>query len=283
MADRAQLEARAAAMGRQLLESAPTGWRTVLQMPHRYYPGLHASPWHNAVAAAAVAAAAGHDSSAAVPGFSQQLQPLFALLREAAPVLRKKHRRLRRQRLLQADEDYIQHVNITRPVRATGGVTVNSMHTTHTVSILQSDVTSVGFFIVGSGLQLDGTVLWVTDFLNVTNSLGFILYLAEQCYSIMIKKRRQGPSFVGEISTPAWWSKKLSDKHRCWEALVERGPTETMQFHDRLIVLYMLVVIYLLPLLLVLHRSDASGVGIVVPGVSIWFCWLPWLQLVQMG
>eukprot|EP01051_Picozoa_sp_SAG22_P021326 SAG22_NODE_4665_length_1199_cov_4.780000_2_plen_47_part_01 len=44
VADRAQLEARAAAMGRQLLESAPTGWQTVLQMPHRYYPGLHASP-----------------------------------------------------------------------------------------------------------------------------------------------------------------------------------------------------------------------------------------------
>eukprot|EP01051_Picozoa_sp_SAG22_P014217 SAG22_NODE_1692_length_3804_cov_7.159784_3_plen_223_part_00 len=203
VADRAQLQARAAAMGRQLLESAPTGWQTVLLIPHRYYPGLHASPWHNASAAAAVAAAAGHDSSAAVPGFLQQLQPLFALLREAAPVLWKEYRRLRRQRLLQADEDYIQHVNITRPLRATGGVTVNSMHTTHTVSILQSDVTSIG-----SGLQLDGTGLRVTDFLNVTNYyLGFILYLANRCYSIMIKKRRQGPSFVGEISTPAWWSK----------------------------------------------------------------------------
>eukprot|EP01051_Picozoa_sp_SAG22_P011054 SAG22_NODE_1036_length_5904_cov_4.908355_1_plen_556_part_10 len=159
-----------------------------------------------------------------------------------------------------------------RYVRATGAVTVkhNSTHTTHT--ILQSDFTSVGFFTgfvtVGNGLQLDGTGLWVTDFSNVTRYLGFILYIilyiAEQCYSMMIKKRRQGPSFVGEMSAPAWWSKKLSDKHRCWEALVERGPTETIQFHDRLIVLYMIVVIHLLPLLLALHRSDASGVRIVV-------------------
>ena len=101
---------------------------------------------------------------------------------------------------------------------------------------------------------------------NVHSYLGFILYLAAQCCSMMIKKRRHGPSFVGDISTPSWWPKKLSDKHRCWEALVERGPTETIHFHDRLIVLHMLVAIHLLPFVIVVHRSDASGVGIMVPG-----------------
>eukprot|EP01050_Picozoa_sp_SAG11_P011150 SAG11_NODE_1161_length_5638_cov_10.644545_4_plen_1446_part_01 len=101
---------------------------------------------------------------------------------------------------------------------------------------------------------------------NVQSYLGFVLYLAGQCCSMVVKKRRQGPSYVGDVSKTPWWSKEVSDKHRCWEALVERGPTETIHFHDRLIVLYMLVAIYLLPLVSIVHRNDASGVGIVVPG-----------------
>eukprot|EP01050_Picozoa_sp_SAG11_P045685 SAG11_NODE_22920_length_398_cov_0.685619_1_plen_98_part_10 len=52
-----------------------------------------------------------------------------------------------------------------------------------------------------------------------------------------------------------------SDKHRRWEALVACGPTETLHFHDRLFLLYLVVAIYLLPLLLVVHRNNALGPG----------------------
>lgn len=60
-------------------------------MPHHFLPGLAASPWH-------------HSSDARFP----KLAPLFSLLREAAPVMRKEYNKLRRQRLLQTDEDCIQ-------------------------------------------------------------------------------------------------------------------------------------------------------------------------------
>ena len=100
---------------------------------------------------------------------------------------------------------------------------------------------------------------------NVQSYLGFVLYFAGQCCSMLIKTRRQGPSFANEISTPSQSSTKLRDKYRFLGALVERGMTETVQFPDRLIVLYLLVAIHLLPLLLIIHHSDVSGVGIVVP------------------
>eukprot|EP01052_Picozoa_sp_SAG31_P046838 SAG31_NODE_9121_length_1330_cov_1.376929_1_plen_363_part_10 len=96
------------------------------------------------------------------------------------------------------------------------------------------------------------------NIVNVGMYLG-VLHLVWQCYSMITKKRRHGPGFVSELSTPAWWSKKLSGQHRCWEALVERGPTETIPFENRLIVLYLIVTVHLLPLLLVVQRSSCTG------------------------
>eukprot|EP01050_Picozoa_sp_SAG11_P023346 SAG11_NODE_4667_length_1814_cov_1.410496_1_plen_421_part_01 len=99
--------------------------------------------------------------------------------------------------------------------------------------------------------------------------VGLILFFAQHLFRIafMIRQMcRQGLSFVGSISTPTWWPKMPSDKHRCWEALDACGPTETLHFHDRLLLLYLVVAIYLLPLLLVVHRNNASGARTVVYG-----------------
>eukprot|EP01052_Picozoa_sp_SAG31_P075717 SAG31_NODE_34944_length_327_cov_2.035088_1_plen_63_part_10 len=49
----------------------------------------------------------------------------------------------------------------------------------------------------------------------------------------------------------------MRDRFRCW------GPTETIPFGDRLIVLYLIVAIHLMPLLLV---QRGSGAGFVVSG-----------------
>jgi hypothetical protein len=76
-------------MGAYLVERGP--WATPLQLPHKYIPSITARPWHDA-------------SGADIP----QLQPLLAVLREAAPALKKEYRKLKKKRLLLADEDCIQ-------------------------------------------------------------------------------------------------------------------------------------------------------------------------------
>jgi tetratricopeptide (TPR) repeat protein len=76
------------AMGNLLVQRGQ--WSTALQLPHKYIPGLTARPWH---------------SMNDLP----QLQPLVDILRDAAPLLRKEYRKLKRKALLTADEDCIQH------------------------------------------------------------------------------------------------------------------------------------------------------------------------------
>lgn len=108
----AELEAvrsQVAEMGDYLVHHGP--WETALQLPHTYVPSVTARPWHDA-------------SGADFP----QLRPLLALLREAAPGLKKEYRKLKRKKLLLPDEDCIQrnqggrwHVSTQPPTCSTGG------------------------------------------------------------------------------------------------------------------------------------------------------------------
>lgn len=100
--ERERLVAQTNAMGRQLIANSPH-WQSVLQMPHRFYPGLYAQPWHTEPGSASL-----HSGALATARKFLRLGPLFTLLRDAAPALRKEYRKLRRQKMLQTDEDCIQ-------------------------------------------------------------------------------------------------------------------------------------------------------------------------------
>jgi tetratricopeptide (TPR) repeat protein len=75
-------------MGKLLVQRGQ--WSSAQQLPHKFFSELTARPWH---------------STDDLP----QLQPLVDVLRDAAPLLRKEYRKLKRKGLLVTDEDCIQH------------------------------------------------------------------------------------------------------------------------------------------------------------------------------